>query len=61
MTAILAVGRFLVDACILFAATFIALVVYTLYAQNPTIVNSIYCNVNTSSDLGYTACMIANR
>lgn len=60
MNALLAIGRFLVDMCIVFALTFIALTVYTLYTQNPVIVDSIYCTVNTDTDLGYELCMIVN-
>lgn len=47
----------IVDACIVLMLIFIGLFVYSLYANDPTIVNMIYCQANTSSDLGYTACM----
>lgn len=60
MTAILTLGRFIVDACILFALTFIAVFVYTLYAQNPVIVDTIYCSISSETDLGYEICMITN-
>lgn len=61
MTAIRTIGRFAVDICIMFALTFLALIVYTLYTQNPEIVNALYCTFNTDTDLGYTACMVMHN
>lgn len=61
MTALISIGRFLVDACIMIVLAFIAVFVYSLYTENPEIVTAIYCLANTDTDLGYEVCMIANN
>jgi hypothetical protein len=61
MTALAAVARFTVDTFVLAGLIFIALVVYTLYTSDPTIVNSIYCHANTDGNAAYKACLIMHN
>lgn len=61
MTIIAPIARFVVDAFILFGLTFIALFVYSMYTQNPAMINAIYCLVNTDTDLGFNACLLVHN
>lgn len=57
MPVIATIFRGITDAILITLLAFVALFVYSLYTNDPTLVNMIYCQVNTHSDLGYTTCM----
>jgi hypothetical protein len=53
------IATFAIDTVTLAGLVFIALFIFALY-QEPQLINAVYCELNTETDLGYTACRIAN-
>lgn len=53
------VVRFVIDSVTFLGLLFIAVFIYALYSE-PQLINAMYCEFNTSTELGYSACRIAN-
>lgn len=51
--------RIIVDLVIVSGLALIAAFIYSMYFE-PQMINHVYCALNTETDIGYTACRIAN-